>query len=67
MSTTTQSSSSNAKSNWTEQKTKLIAKFPVLTDADLNYETGKREEMMVKVQKKLGKTKDELSAIIEKL
>ncbi len=67
MSTTTQSSSSNAKSNWTEQKTKLIAKFPVLTDADLNYETGKREEMMVKVQKKLGKTKDELNAIIEKL
>lgn len=67
MNTTTQSSSSNGKTNWTEQKTKLIAKFPVLTDADLNYETGKREEMMVKVQKKLGKTKEELNAIIEKL
>lgn len=53
--------------NWTEQKAKLKAKFPVLTDSDLNYETGKKDDMLGRIQKKLSKTKEELNAIIEKL
>jgi len=50
--------------NWDEQKGKLKVKFPTLTDADLNYAEGKRDEMLNKVQIKLGKTREELTAII---
>jgi uncharacterized protein YjbJ (UPF0337 family) len=55
------------KGNWGEQKGKLKAKFPTLTDADLTYESGKKEEMLGKIETKLGKTKEELAAIINKL
>jgi len=56
-----------AKENWTEQKTKLKAKFSTLTDEDLHYENGKKEEMMTKIQEKLGKTKVEMTAIMSSL
>ena len=49
---------------WKEQKAKLKAKFTILTDAELNYENGKRDEMFSRIQVKLGKTKEELAAII---
>ncbi|MFN0031006.1 MAG: general stress protein CsbD [Flavobacteriales bacterium] len=52
------------KGDWLNQKTKLKAKFSTLTDADLQYETGKKDDMMKKVQTKLGKTKEELDTII---
>lgn len=53
--------------NWKEQKGKLKAKFSSLTDADLHFEEGKKDEMLNRVQEKLGKTKDELSSIIAQL
>ena len=49
------------------KKAKLKEKFSTLTDADLQYENGKKDEMMDKIQIKLGKTKDELAAIIAAL
>ena len=49
---------------WTEQKAKLLLKFPELTDADLLFEEGKKDEMLEKVSVKLGKTKEELAAVI---
>lgn len=55
------------KTTWTEQKTKLKAQFPILKDADLHYEEGKKEQMLSKVQVKIGKTKDELATIISGL
>jgi uncharacterized protein YjbJ (UPF0337 family) len=55
------------KGNWNEQKGKLKQAFGVLTDNDLMYEEGQREEMLGKLQKKLGKTKEELHAIISSL
>jgi uncharacterized protein YjbJ (UPF0337 family) len=55
------------KGNWNEQKAKLRQKFAVLTDNDLMYEEGKKEEMFAKLQIKLGKTKDELHKIIDAL
>jgi uncharacterized protein YjbJ (UPF0337 family) len=55
------------KGNWNEQKGKLKQKFAQLTDNDLLYTEGKKEEMMGKLQTKLGKTKDELTAIIAAL
>lgn len=53
--------------NWDEQKSKLKQKFIQLTDTDLNFEPGKKEEMLQKVQIKIGKTKDELHQIINQL
>ena len=55
------------KTNWTEQKVKLKAKFSTLTDDDLKYEEGKKNEMLTKVQTKLGKSKEEFEKIIETL
>ena len=56
-----------AKGNWNEQKGKLKQKFAVLTDNDLMFAEGKKEEMFGRLQIKLGKTKEELYKIIEAL
>lgn len=53
-----------AKGSWKDIKTKLKAKFATLTDEDLRYAEGKREEMMNTIQLKIGKTRDELNKII---
>ena len=53
------------KGNWLQQKGRLKEKFAVLTDDDLLFEQGKKDEMLGKIQAKLGKTKEELRKIIE--
>lgn len=55
------------KGNWNEQKGKLKQKFANLTDNDLMFESGKKDEMFGRLQIKLGKTKEELDAIIAAL
>lgn len=55
------------KGNWNEQKGKLKKAFAVLTDNDLMFEEGKKDEMLGKVQIKLGKTKDEWVKILAEL
>lgn len=55
------------KGTWEEQKGKLKQKFAKLTDNDLLYIDGKKEEMLGKLQIKLGKTKEELLKILEQL
>jgi uncharacterized protein YjbJ (UPF0337 family) len=50
--------------NWHEQKGKLKQKFATLTENDLMFAEGKKEEMLGKLQVKLGKTKEELNKII---
>ena len=64
MENTTATPATPTKGNWNEQKTKLKAKFPILTDADLRYEEGKKDVMFTNLQTKLGKTKEELQTII---
>ena len=56
--------SKEAKGNWNELKGKLKQQFAVLTDNDLMYEQGKKDEMFGKLQIKLGKTKEELDKIM---
>ena len=56
-----------AKGNWNEQKGKLKQKFATLTDNDLMFAEGKKEEMLGKLQIKLGKTKEELHTILSGL
>jgi len=55
------------KGSWNELKGKLKQKYAALTDNDLLYQSGKRDEMLGKLQIKLGKTKEELHAIINAL
>jgi hypothetical protein len=55
------------KGNWHETKGKLKQKFATLTDDDLMFVEGKKEEMMGRLQVKLGKSKDELRKIIADL
>ena len=55
------------KGNWNEQKGKLKQKFAALTDDDLMFEEGKREEMLGKLQIKLGKTQEEMKKILDEL
>jgi len=55
------------KGNWNEQKGKLKQKFATLTDNDLLFLDGKKDEMFGKLQVKLGKTKEELRKIIGSL
>jgi uncharacterized protein YjbJ (UPF0337 family) len=55
------------KGNWDEQKGKLKQKFAALTDNDLMFAKDKKEEMLGKLQIKLGKTKEELYKIISAL
>jgi uncharacterized protein YjbJ (UPF0337 family) len=55
------------KGNWNEQKGKLKQKFAVLTDNDLMFADGKKDEMLGKLQVTLGKTKEQLRAIIASL
>ena len=45
--------STELKGNWNEQKGKLKQKFATLTDNDLLYAEGKKDEMMGKLQIKL--------------
>ena len=51
------------KGSWNEQKRRLKQKFAILTDNDLMFEEGRREEMLRMLQIKLGKTKEELQKI----
>lgn len=55
------------KGDWEVQKGKLKQKFAKLTDNDLMFIEGKKDEMLGKLQVTLGKTKEELHKIIEAL
>lgn len=55
------------KGNWNEQKGKLKQKFATLTDNDLMFADGKKDEMYGRLQVKLGKSKEELRKIISEL
>jgi len=52
------------KTNWDILKEKLRSKFTMLTDADLNFEESQKEEMLGKIQKKIGMSKEQLTKII---
>lgn len=53
--------------NWEEQKGKLKQKFAALTDNDFLFKEGMKDEMIRKLQMKLGKTKEELLKVIRNL
>jgi len=55
------------KGNWNELKGKLKKKYGDLTDNDLMFDEGKEDEMLGRIQKRLGKSKDEVMKIIASL
>lgn len=48
------------KGNWNVIKGKLKQKYGELTDDDLTFAEGKEDELWGKMQKKVGKTKEEI-------
>lgn len=55
------------KGNWDEQKGKLKQRFAQLTDDDLLFAEGKKDEMLGRLQVKLGKTKDDFFKMLSDL
>ena len=55
------------KGSWNEVKGKLKQKYGQLTDDDLTFAEGKEEELLGRLQKRLGRTEDELRSEIEKI
>jgi len=53
--------------NWNKTKGELKQKFAGLTDNDLMFADGKKDEMIGRLQIKLGKTKEEMQKIIAAL
>ena len=55
------------KGSWNEVKGKLKQKYGQLTDNDLAFAEGKDEELLGRLQNRLGRSKDELRKEIEDL
>ena len=55
------------KGDWNETKGKIKQAYGDLSDDDLKYEEGKDDELVGRLQKKVGKTKDEVIRWIESL
>lgn len=55
------------KGTWNEVKGKLKQKYADLTDDDLMYAEGKEDELLGRLQKKLGKSKEEVKREIESI
>ena len=55
------------KGTWNEVQGKLKQKYGQLTDDDLVYAEGKHDELLGRLQKKLGKAEDEVRKIIADL
>ncbi|MBT9483629.1 CsbD family protein [Sediminibacterium sp.] len=53
--------------NWKELKGKLKQKYAMLTDDDMLLVEGKHDELLGRLQAKLGKSKDEMHEIINSL
>ena len=53
--------------NWLEIKGKLKQQFAILTDDDLLLVDGKQDELLGRIQTRLGKTKEEVQELIKAL
>jgi len=55
------------KGNWNQIKGKLKQQYGDLTDDDLTYTEGKEDELIGKIQKKTGQSKEEVQKFIDNL
>jgi uncharacterized protein YjbJ (UPF0337 family) len=55
------------KGNWNELKGKLKQQYSSLTDDDLLFEEGKEDEFIGRLQRRLGKTDEEIRSMLRNL
>jgi len=53
--------------NWNEIKGKIKQEYAELTDDDLTYKEGLEEELLGRIQNKIGKSKEEVKSWIDGL
>jgi len=53
------------KGNWNIAKGKLKQKFAQLTDDDLQFVEGKKDELIGRIQKRTGQTKEEIERAVD--
>jgi uncharacterized protein YjbJ (UPF0337 family) len=64
---TTTSTDLKIKGNWNQLKGKIKQQYANLTDDDLLFEEGKEDELLGRIQKKTGNSKEEIIRWINKL
>ena len=55
------------KGNWNQIKGKLKEEYAELTDDDLLYQEGKEDQLLGRIQKKTGRSKDEIKRFIDRV
>ena len=55
------------KGNWNQIKGKIKQKYADLTDDDLIFVEGKEDELLGRLQKKLGKSDNEVRDILKRM
>lgn len=53
------------KGDWNVAKGKLKQKYGQLTDNDLTYQEGKTDELVGRIQKRVGQTRDEVQRAVD--
>lgn len=53
------------KGDWNIAKGKLKQKYAKLTDNDLTYENGREEELIGRIQKRVGSTREEIERSVK--
>jgi uncharacterized protein YjbJ (UPF0337 family) len=53
------------KGNWNIAKGKLKTKWAKLTDDDLRYEEGKDDELIGRIQKRTGETREQVEKALD--
>ena len=55
------------KGNWNIAKGKLKQKWANLTDNDLEYVAGKEEELLGRIQKRTGRTREDVETAVDEV
>ncbi|PRY87160.1 CsbD family protein [Mongoliibacter ruber] len=55
------------KGNWNQIKGKLKQQYGELSDDELTYAEGQEDELLGKIQKKTGKSKEEIKGFIDSI
>jgi uncharacterized protein YjbJ (UPF0337 family) len=55
------------KGNWNQMKGKIKQKYPDLTDDDLKIVAGKEDDLLGRIQRKTGKSRDEVVSYISSI
>ncbi len=55
------------KGDWNVAKGKLKQKYGQLTDDDLTYEKGREDELVGRIQKRVGHTRDDVHRAVDEI